>query len=819
MIMKKLYLPSFRIILLCLVITSCSNNAVVGPQGPQGEQGIQGETGQQGPQGEKGEGGKSAYDIYIENYPDYKGTESEWLDDLINGRLGEKITHTVNFNSNGGSDVSSQIIVHGEKAVKPDDPNRVGYTFVDWVDENNDHWVFNGFSITSDITLTAVWSETYPYSKIQINEICSKNRKSFVDKYGEDSDWIELYNSSNTILNLNGCGLSNDQNSPYLLKFDDVYIEPDSYLVVAVSGRDKKVYEGEYHAPFTLSQKKGGTIFFSAPYELIDSITYPALKDDVSYGRIGDEWSTLLPSAGLQNESVYVERQILDAPTFSVPSGIYESEFDLTITSKDGYRIFYTVDSSTPNEDSTMFFEPIHIYDKSSEENVVSKRKDVSGSNSIWTPSNPVQKCFVIRAICYDDYGNYSPVVSSSYWIGQNNFIQKGTAVMSLSTDFNNLFDYEMGIYCNGKKWDDWHNSEEYDSSLPSYRQPANYTQKGFDWERLANITFLNEKHNLKCEQNVGMRIKGGATRANVKKSFNLYTRFLYDGKTKFDYKFNGRKCESISLRSGGNDSNLLITDSINSMIAKKYNLDFATQESTPTYLFLNGEFWGLYFIVDKYDSKFIEEEYGVDDSIIWKALEIEEGYMSDISVFQEADKTIGQRLLTPEGYTDFENSFRVSSLVDAIIFESYIDNTDFHLFGNNSAFWRSRNKTDVVYSDGLFRFMLFDTDFALGRSHGYQDYPSLLEKIGESTRYNYLLQSQTFVDLLKNRANELVPLFSSEDCLSMISDYYDKVKTLIEIDSVRFGRTISIAYDRWNTVYSFLENRGKYYLDFINQL
>lgn len=44
-----------------------------------------------GIQGETGESGQSAYELYIENYPDYEGDEQQWLDDLINGNLGTKV--------------------------------------------------------------------------------------------------------------------------------------------------------------------------------------------------------------------------------------------------------------------------------------------------------------------------------------------------------------------------------------------------------------------------------------------------------------------------------------------------------------------------------------------------------------------------------------------------------------------------------------------------------------------------------------------------------------------------------------------------------
>ena len=54
----------------------------VGPQGPQGEtgeQGVQGETGEQGEQG------LSAYEIFLKYYPDYEGTEEDWITDVAMG--------------------------------------------------------------------------------------------------------------------------------------------------------------------------------------------------------------------------------------------------------------------------------------------------------------------------------------------------------------------------------------------------------------------------------------------------------------------------------------------------------------------------------------------------------------------------------------------------------------------------------------------------------------------------------------------------------------------------------------------------------------
>ncbi len=67
----------------------------------------------------------------------------------------ETIKYTVKFNSNGGSKVSSQSIVKGNKAIKPTNPVRPGYRFNSWM-INGKNYNFKA-PVTSNITLSASW--------------------------------------------------------------------------------------------------------------------------------------------------------------------------------------------------------------------------------------------------------------------------------------------------------------------------------------------------------------------------------------------------------------------------------------------------------------------------------------------------------------------------------------------------------------------------------------------------------------------------------------------------------------------------------------
>ena len=62
---------------------------------------------------------------------------------------------SVTFDSDGGSDVASQLIPLGSKATEPVDPTKEDYEFAGWMlgDEIFDF----DTEVTEDITLTAAW--------------------------------------------------------------------------------------------------------------------------------------------------------------------------------------------------------------------------------------------------------------------------------------------------------------------------------------------------------------------------------------------------------------------------------------------------------------------------------------------------------------------------------------------------------------------------------------------------------------------------------------------------------------------------------------
>ena len=101
------------------------------------------------------------------------------------------------------------------------------------------------------------------------------NFDSYQDNYGEYEDWIEIYNSSATAIDLNGYFLTDKVANPTKWQIPSSFIVPgNGVAVVFCSGRDE-VAGGVAHTNFKITQTKGNeVIMISDPSQvLLDSVT------------------------------------------------------------------------------------------------------------------------------------------------------------------------------------------------------------------------------------------------------------------------------------------------------------------------------------------------------------------------------------------------------------------------------------------------------------------------------------------------------------------------------------------------------------------
>lgn len=140
----------------------------IGPEGHQGEPGKDGVDGKDGTSMHTGHGAPSNLlgqvgDSYVDldTWDFYVKFENGWvLEGNIKGNNGsdyERETHTITFDSNGGSAVETQYVLHGEKITKPANPVRLGYEFNCWTYQG-EPWSFVGYTCTEDMILVADWT-------------------------------------------------------------------------------------------------------------------------------------------------------------------------------------------------------------------------------------------------------------------------------------------------------------------------------------------------------------------------------------------------------------------------------------------------------------------------------------------------------------------------------------------------------------------------------------------------------------------------------------------------------------------------------------
>ena len=457
--------------------------------------------------------------------------------------------------------------------------------------------------------------------------------------------------------------------------------------------------------------------------------------------------------------------------TLSHASGIYPESFALTMAA-DG-EIFYTTDGSDPTTSKTaiLYAGPVEITDRKGDANVVSAVEPlvIAGSNNkpnkgrdgfqcgLPTPDDSdVDKCTVIRASVKLADGTFSQEAAAAYFIGTaEEHIQglaqsceaAGTslAVISISMNYEDLFDSAKGIYVKG---------DLFEKALAEYLAQgnkvkdgetarsldANYKGRGRQWERDATITlfeFSPEGVQAVLTQQCGIRVQGNYSRSDLQKGLRLIARTEY-GDNNFRYPVFGEdyrndsgevmdKFKSLVLRAGGNCAfTAKFNDTYWQSLCGRTAVE--TKQSRPCVVYLNGEYWGLYVLEEDYNGDFLEDLHGVvkEDVVIYKGdaetyaigYKLDEGelpegesedyYFRELLNFFDTHKD----LKSQEDYEAFTALVDPDSVKDYFAVQSFINNK-WDWPGKNWSMWRTTTVDESnPYGDGRWRFMFYDMEF-----------------------------------------------------------------------------------------------------------
>ena len=557
-------------------------------------------------------------------------------------------------------------------------------------------------------------------SPIVISEVCPHNVTAAYDDNGDyGADYIELYNRSDSSVNLKGWCLSDSGENLRKFIFPDFIVEPgqciiawcsesmddvslyrDDYVPVDVHGLSFHISDGE---ECILTDPDGNV----AASVAVDS----GISDNKVVSLIGDEYYISDPSPYYVEQTPPVEKRNLDVPTYSVEGGWFSDVIEVELSATEG-DIYYTLDGSIPDENSAKYTGPIIIDNRTDEPNIYSNIGGISSEND-YLPDYNVDKGTVLKAIAISADGK-SDVACNTYFVGLNESEYEGIGILSVSFDPDDFFGYEKGIYVFGKVYDLLF--AKYNMAIAGINDvdDASFSKRGRGWEREVNLEFYSSEHERVYEQYAGIRIHGGWTKEQNQKNFQIYAREQYDGNTTFNYDFfgNDKFYNKLMLRGGGS-TDLYVTK-IRDIFCQSLVRDRAvgTQLAIPCAVFLNGEYWGLYNIQETVGTSYIEEYYGVpqDNVVIIKNGETRTDDVNDVSLYDDVVAFATENDMSIVGnFREFEKKVDIQSLIDYYAIETYVGNSD--AYKNNYAVWRSRDPGLSEYEDCRWRWLLFDLD------------------------------------------------------------------------------------------------------------
>lgn len=441
--------------------------------------------------------------------------------------------------------------------------------------------------------------------------------------------------------------------------------------------------------------------------------------------------------AGNRKTEPYTEAEI----AFSVEESFLSESRELTLTTPVEADIYYTLDGSTPSDASAKYTEPIELE---------------AGDEIRGIP---------VRAVAYYGDGSTSEVCTRTYLTGTGISDRFHNLVVEISTDPDNLYDYDNGILVAGRLWDDY--LAENPDAEATDRTPANFNLRGDSSERAANVEFWNPDGSRILTQDVGIRVHGGTSRGANMKSLRLIARREY-GKSRLEEAFfpdlTSERTEKVIerykrvlLRNHGNDQEFAcLRNELCQRLAKDAGFP-DTQSFRGAAVFLNGSYYGFEWLEQLYDSNYFHERYGTNESQgSWEIVtphrgaadtaseeELDIQAVRDINLtysYQNLDLTDDRLFQELSGRLDIDNFLQYCAL------EIYLSNPDWPDNNCRVYRWYSSNGSYAGnYTDGRWRYVLYDMDICLARTGSSEaENPTLGEVLGavESNwnRKSYLL-------------------------------------------------------------------------------
>jgi hypothetical protein len=528
------------------------------------------------------------------------------------------------------------------------------------------------------------------------------------------------------------------------------YIEIHMKLVSsgAVSSKFEPVNPNNYlHTNFKISES-GETVFLYSPEQtLLSSLFVNCNNLDNSIGSYPDSapsvflFETPTPSATNNTSSIY--SGYLLPPTISTASGFYNSPINVYISNPNlgPSSIHYSLDGNDPTTNSPLYDgTPVYIYDSK-----------------------------VLKVRIFANEVLPSPTIVSSYFFGVNH----STPVISVVTDNTNLYG-ETGIFDN---WMD-------------------------DWERAAYVEYFDSTQQLIFSQNTGMQVDGGwgGSRYYPQHSFRLELDDGVLGAGPIEYTLipnrpNRTKYGKFYLRNGSNQFLIFPYKDACQVEAMAGETNAYHSAWRPVSVYINGSYFGLYELREKFDTEYFETMEGADpDSTDILSLSAWYGgalraVAGNVDSFFVSYAAFNELNTNDTAYWDLaDHYFDLTWYTDYIIGESWMGNNDWPW--NNIKIYRS-DKTDFRW-----RFCIIDLELSMA-PNGWTDcyFDHIQFMLSQSTGIPYIniwlksMQNERYRNYFINRFADIMNTsYKTDRILAIENNFYNQTVSEMPNEYARWG-------------------------------
>ena len=478
--------------------------------------------------------------------------------------------------------------------------------------------------------------------------------------------------------------------------------------------------------------KTGETIYLFDDNQILQSsLLINAEQPDVALGLLPDANNSAAPSLfgvgtpGSSNNASQPYTAYLLSPVITTPSGLYNTPITVSMSNPNGVGsvIRYTLDGSDPDiNDAVYTGTPVSVFFSS-----------------------------VVKARVFSSTALPSPPAVATYLFGINHV----TPLLSVVTAPQNLYG-ATGIF------DNWQ----------------------YDWERSAYVEYFDTTGVVVFSQLAGMQIDGGlgGSRSHPQHSFRVELDHPVLGAGPVYYplipnRSTRSKYSNLYIRNGSNYFlSLPYKDAAHTeaMAAETNNYYSAWR---PVSVYVNGAYFGLYEMREKFDQEYFEELEGADgDSLDLLSLSAWNNYVlraleGSVDSFY-VDYAAFQNLNTQDtGYWNAADSyFDLQYYADYIIGETYAGNIDWPQ--NNIKIYRSNT------SGFRWRFCLIDLEGSMnpfGFSSAYDDHIGYV--LGADPNNPFInvflrsIQNQRFKQYFINRYADLMNTSYRYDRLESVAN------------------------------------------------